>query len=96
MRARIFHELGQLEFGCEVLGFGFTRRMSQDLGLVIEPQIIEADRYGEVLLHDNFGAVGTGSVVAKTNLYMRQQSAWIPLEDTLYNLVIIPLIYNPS
>jgi hypothetical protein len=86
VRARVFHQLGELEFGCEVLIFGFTRRTGSDGELRTDPQIIEIDRYGEVSSHQNFAAVGTGSVIAKSTLYQREQSAFLPLERTLYHL----------
>lgn len=86
VRARAFHELEQLEYGCEMLFLGFTYRTASDDSVVITPHIIEIDRYGEVTSHQNFGAVGTGSVIAKSTLYQREQSAFRPIEATLYHL----------
>jgi hypothetical protein len=86
VRARVFHELAQLDYGCEVLVFGFTRRANLEGVILREPHIIEIDRYGEVSLHQNFGAIGTGSVIAKSTLYQREQTAFHGIEGTLYHL----------
>lgn len=86
LRGRIFHELARLDYECELLVFGFTRRVAPMGRDVVEPHIVEIDRYGEVSLHQNFGAIGTGSVIAKSTLYQREQQAFLPLEETLYHL----------
>lgn len=86
VRARVFHEMGQLEFGGELLVFGFTRRINSLGVVVIEPHIIEIDRYGEVVLHPNFAAIGSGSVIANSTLYQREQEAYASPEDTLYHM----------
>jgi hypothetical protein len=86
IRARIFHEMAQLEFGCELLIFGFTKRVNVFGVQVVESQIIEIDRYGEVSLHQNFGSIGTGSVIAKSTLYQREQTHIRSPEQTMYHL----------
>ncbi|MDX6696210.1 MAG: Proteasome subunit [Blastocatellia bacterium] len=78
VRARIFHELGRLEFGCDIIICGFT---DED-----EPHIIEIDTNGEVYSHQNFAAIGTGAVIAKSTMYHRGQTRFKTLEATLYTL----------
>jgi hypothetical protein len=85
LRGRLFHDMGQLEYGCELLFFGFTKRVLHSSGeVVFEPKIVEIDRYGEVFMHQNFAAIGTGAVIAKSTLYQRGQSAFTSLESTIY------------
>lgn len=76
-RARIFHELGEIEFGGEVAVVGFADD---------DAFIVEVDRYGEVEVHQNFAAIGSGSVIAKSTLYQREQSKSNSIERTIYNL----------
>jgi hypothetical protein len=86
LRGRIFHELARLDYECELLIFGFTRRVNAAGEDISIPHIVEIDRYGEVSLHQNFGAIGTGSVIAKSTLYQREQMSFLPIEETLYHL----------
>jgi|SRR5215212_4969057 len=86
LRGRLFHEMGQLEYGCELLVFGFTKRELHSGDTIFEPKIVEIDRYGEVFMHQNFAAIGTGAVIAKSTLYQRGQSAFTSLESTIYRI----------
>jgi hypothetical protein len=53
---------------------------------IFEPKIVEIDRYGEVSMHQNFAAIGTGAVIATSTLYQRGQSAFSSLEGTIYRM----------
>jgi hypothetical protein len=86
VRARIFHEMGQLEFGGSLLVFGFTKRTNLLGAEVIEPHIVEIDRYGEVTIHPNFAAIGTGTMIAGATLYQRGQQAFTSVERTVYHM----------
>jgi len=77
IRNQVLHQLTELDFGCEILLIGFSDA---------EPFIFEIDQFGEVIQHDNFGAIGTGAVIAKSILYQRRQIMGLTLEYTLYNL----------
>jgi len=87
VRARIFNDLSQLDYGCELIVFGFVRHESRMLKRVLcVPRIIEIDRYGEVFQHQNFAAIGTGSIIAKSTLYQREQMSFLALDQTLYHV----------
>lgn len=89
LRARMFHEMAELEYGCEVLIMGFTSPEDAE-GVTdtddVDPQIVEIDRFGEVYVHQNFAAIGTGAVIAKSQLYLREQFSRQSVENTLYHL----------
>lgn len=76
IRNQVLHRLSELEFGCELLLLGFSDN---------DPFIFEINQDGEVQ-HDNFGAIGTGSVIAKSILYQRRQYMNQTIPSTLYNL----------
>ncbi len=86
LRGRLFHEMGRLEYGCELLVFGFTKYVLHSGDVTFEPKIVEIDRYGEVSMHQNFAAIGTGAVIATSTLYQRGQSAFTSLESTIYRM----------
>ena len=86
LRGRLFHEMGQLEYGCELLVLGFNKHTLHSGDVTFEPNIIEIDRYGEVSMHQNFAAIGTGAVIATSTLYQRGQSAFSSLESTIYRM----------
>jgi hypothetical protein len=86
VRARAFHEIAQLDFGCDVITFGFIPMERRPGEMVGVPFIIEIDKYGEVHFQQNFAAIGTGSPIALSVLYQREQASYRAPEETLYHL----------
>ena len=76
VRSRVFQGLQQIEFDCEVIVCGYIGKY---------PQLFEIDKFGDVTSHQNFAAIGTGSIVAKSTLYQRTQKRTISLNKTLYH-----------
>jgi hypothetical protein len=76
-RRRIWYELDQLNFGCALIVFGFID------GIHLMYSI---DELGEVTNRPNFVAIGTGGVIAESNLHFREQMSVDSVERTIYNL----------
>jgi hypothetical protein len=78
-RNRALYEIERIDFGCELIVFGFI----VDWPI---PQIFSINTDGEVSHNQNFAAIGTGSEVAEAVLYQRQQYSERTIEQTLYVL----------
>jgi 20S proteasome alpha/beta subunit len=73
-----FHEISQIELGCSLILVTF-------LGST-DTCIYRIDDDGEVESCDNFAAIGTGSIIAQSALYHRQQEARMTLGQTVYHV----------
>jgi hypothetical protein len=73
----ILYEVRKLSLGCQLLISGFINK---------KPKIFTVSEYGDVIIHQNFGAIGTGSTIAECALYQRQQHQHSPLWVTLYHV----------
>lgn len=88
-RNRTLYELEGLTFGCELILFGFI----QDQPF---PYIFLIEEDGEVSHRQNFGAIGTGSVVAEASLYQRAQRDMYSVGKTLYNVYEATVLAHKS
>lgn len=79
VRNRTLYELESLNFGCELLLFGFIANQPF-------PYIFSIDDTGDVSHRQNFAAIGSGSVVAEAVLYQRSQHETNNIGRTLYNV----------
>jgi hypothetical protein len=77
IRNRLWYDLGQLDLGCSAIVYGFLSERSQLF-------LIEGS--ADVKICPDFIAIGTGSVVAQSTLYYREQSGACSIERSLYNL----------
>jgi hypothetical protein len=77
VRNRIFHDLGELRFDCDITIIGFTSGV---------PCIFTIHNDGEVVGYENFAAIGTGSLIAESVLFQREQQSTDSFERTLYNV----------
>jgi hypothetical protein len=77
VRNRIWHDLGELEFDCDLIVVGFTSGIACLLG-------IQSD--GEVIRYENFAAIGTGKLIAESVLFQREQQNTDSFRRTLYNV----------
>src|SRR5947209_16588899 len=71
------YEIAMVGFGCSLIVFGFIQEA---------PNIFRIEEDGEIHHCQNFSAIGTGSVIAHTALYQREQKGDSSIEETLYNL----------
>lgn len=78
IRNRTLLQLEELNFDCEVMLAAFLGNG--------QPFLFSIAEDGEVTEHQNFAAIGTGSVIARSTLYYRQQNQYTTIEETLYNL----------
>jgi hypothetical protein len=77
VRSRVFHDISELKFDCDVTVVGF---------LLETPFIFTIHSDGEVVRYENFAAIGTGSLIAESVLFQREQQSTDTLDRTLYNV----------
>lgn len=77
LRNRLWYDLAQLDLGCSAIVYGFLSKRSQ---------IFLIEESCEVKIHPDFVAIGTGSVVAQSTLFYREQGEACSVERSLYNL----------
>ena len=77
VRSRILHDISELKFDCDIIVLGFTQKI---------PCIFTIDSDGEVVRYENFTAIGTGSLIAESVLFQREQQSTDTLDRTLYNI----------
>lgn len=78
-RNRALYGLETIDFGCELIVFGFIVDWPV-------PQIFSIDADGKVSHNQNFAAIGNGAEVAEAVLYQRQQYSQRSIRETLYVL----------
>jgi hypothetical protein len=74
---QMLFEIRQISFKCELLIVGFIGS---------KPYIFCVDESGCVSQCHNFGAIGTGSIIAQSVLYQREQYEFDSLEKTMYGV----------
>jgi hypothetical protein len=77
VRNRLWYNIEHLDFGCEMIAFGFLNGM---------PVAFKIDRDGNVSRVHHFAAIGSGAKIAESVLYQREQQITIELNHTLYNV----------
>jgi len=77
VRNRTLLQLEELTFECELIVAKFIDN---------EVYLFSIEGDGGVVRHQNFAAIGTGSVIARSTLYQRAQTWQLGIEPTLYNL----------
>ncbi len=77
VRNRLWYEVQDLKFGCELVVCGFINNGTH---------IFRIDDTGNVSGEQNFASVGTGSMIAESVLDRRGQSRDMSLEQTIYNV----------
>lgn len=78
IRNRFLYQIETLNFGCDLLIFGF---LTQD-----DPRLFTCDHFGEIADEQDFAAIGSGSFVAESVLFQRQQHRQRSMSATLYCL----------
>ena len=77
IRQRTWHEIQRLDYECELIVCGF---------LGMGPHLFMIDSDGDVERADHFATIGSGSPIAESVLYQREQQLSTELNQTLYNV----------
>jgi 20S proteasome alpha/beta subunit len=76
--ASAIHDMGQIDFGCELILAGFVDSA---------PQLFHLDRYtGKVSPESHFLAIGTGGTNACSMLYYRNQNKQTGIDASIYHV----------